>query len=255
MTPFFEKTLGMLCALCATFVFGVAQAQPKVPTVLRLAVMEGVPVVTDVQRPVIIELYRRANIPIVFEFLPFARSILEVDHGKMDGELGRFEQVEQIFKRIRRVPVPVVMIEYRPLVINDRYSKITSWESLKQSKLRIGVRNGATLLESKLGDAITDRLNTYESIYKMLLADRIDIAIVPGGTLEEYLERAPEEERASLQKIQKLPSLGSQAMYHYLNERHADLIPLLTRELQGMEKDGTLGKIWRLHERQIPKIK
>jgi polar amino acid transport system substrate-binding protein len=206
-----------------------------------------------VQRDVIVELYRRAKIPISIEFRPFTRSVFEVDAGEKDGELGRFEQVEDSFKRILRVPIPIMTLEYRPLAIAKHTASLASWETLRQSGLRIGARQGVYILESKLGSAITDRTSSYDSLFKMLLANRIDIAMVPDGALDEYVERAPEAEKAALQKLHKLPSLGFQPMYHYLNERHADLVPLLTRELQGMKKDGTLGRIWKSHERQTVK--
>ena len=65
------------------------------------------------------------------------------------------------------------------------------------------------------------------------------------GALETYIRETPEIKRSDLQKIEYGQVLDSQPMYHSLNQRHAELVPLLTQKLRTMKRDGTLMELRR----------
>lgn len=64
------------------------------------------------------------------------------------------------------------------------------------------------------------------------------------GALENYIRETPEIKRSDLQEIECGQVLDSQPMYHYVNQRDAELVPLLTQTLRTMKRDRTLNKIW-----------
>jgi polar amino acid transport system substrate-binding protein len=161
----------------------------------------------------------------------------------MDGELGRFSEVENNFQGIVRVPEPVMRMQYRAAFIDTKFgASAASLESLARSGLRVGVVKGTFILEAKLGKAITGRTSSHESLAEMLINKHIDVAIGPYGVFEPYLKASPAS------KVEYSQVLDTQPMYHYLNKRHADLVPVLTETLRNMKRDGTLRNIWSKHK-------
>lgn len=218
--------------------------------VYRLAYLLGAPTVTDVPMQLVKEAYRHLGLKVEMVGLPTARSLMSANDGTYDGEVARFRYIEASVPNLKRVPVSLGHIEYAPYILGTNRVDLSSWAAIKSSGLRVAGRQGARIVETALGNAVTTRNNSYEALLKMLLMRRVDVVIAPVGELEALYASMPLELNAQLNELKRLPPVASEPLYHYLHERNSDLIEPLTKELKRMEANGTIGKYWKAQNRQ-----
>lgn len=195
----------------------------ETPRTIRLSMMEDTPLATSIPVKVLKEAYGRMGYALEITALPFARSLAAADHGEYDGEVGRLAQIEQSTTHLMRVPVAIGRVEYVPYVRRETTADLSSWIAIRKSGLRVGARQGARLIEASLDRAQLTFVNSYESLERMLLMHRIDIAITPSGQLDGNTQ------------IVSLTAIASEPLYHYLHERNQALIAPLTEELKRMK--------------------
>jgi DNA-binding transcriptional LysR family regulator len=131
-----------------------------------------------------------------------------------------------------RVPVPIRVINYVPVTLGDLGVKLQNWPAIVTSKLRVGARAGAKLTESMIPRGQLTSVPNYDSLLRMLLLRRIDVAIVPQGLLGDYYSNMPPELQGRLKDVQELPVFATENMYFYLHRRHAALAPAIATALQ-----------------------
>lgn len=226
----------MLCYAGAALGTAGALAQPAAAPlpperVIRLAMMENIPKLTDQPQATLTQVYARLGYRLEVTPLPFARSLLAANYGDYDGELARLAQIEESAPQLKRVPVAVGYVHYVPYVMDTQKARLESWEAIRKSGLRIGARRGARLTESHVAPQLLTQVNSYDSLLAMLIMGRIDVVIAPEGQLEENFKDVSERLKPELGHIKSLPRFASVPLYHYVHERNAALIPALTAEI------------------------
>ena len=75
------------------------QAAP--PASIRLAMIEGVPALTRAPAEIVRQAYRDVGLDIELVAMPVARALTEANAGRVDGELGRFSNIEDNAPNLR----------------------------------------------------------------------------------------------------------------------------------------------------------
>jgi polar amino acid transport system substrate-binding protein len=176
------------------------------------------------------EAYHRLGIDVTFASVPSARSLEMANEGASDADAGRTAEVGARFDNLVRVPSTIIELEYRA-ISRDRKIAVTGWDSLKGH--RICVLLGDKLIESHTDGLDREMARGMPSALKMLQAGRCDVLIASQFAWSEFDNIAPGK------YCESDAPLLSVAIYHFVNKRHADLVPELTRILDSMHKDGT----------------
>jgi polar amino acid transport system substrate-binding protein len=219
--------------------------------VMRVTAVEKLTIFTQIPSQIVGLAYERLGIKMELTLLPSARSLKAADHGDFDAELARFTQIEGEYPNLLRVPIPLGSVQYSPYVrAGSDFAEINSMKALRDSPLRIGVRLGAKFAEKELKGHVLNQVQTYNALFQMLLLNRVDVVLAPTSQLQEEIEQSAEDLRAGFKTIQRLKPIFDQPIYHYLHKRNAALLKPLAREIQIMEADGSIKKLWDTYLRQ-----
>ena len=177
--------------------------------------------------------YAKLGISIKILEMPGKRALIESSAGRVDGEVHRIIEIADDYPTLIKVPTPVNYIE--PSVFSKKYNfKITDCSALK--KYNIGIVRGVKHAELCTKGMNNIRVFTYSTkMMKLLDANRVDIAItakINGLLLSKKM---------GMKSIHALsPPLSRMMVYHYLHEKHRDLVPKLDKVLIEMKESGEL---------------
>ncbi|KIL99650.1 hypothetical protein CCC_03822 [Paramagnetospirillum magnetotacticum MS-1] len=183
---------------------------------------------------VVREAYRRVGIEVRAELLPNERGTVSADTGDTDGDTMRMAGLEAKYPNLVRVPEPVMLFNLVAFTAGLKFD-VEGWESLRPYTLCI-VRG------FKLGEMRSQGMNrelpaSSEAAFRMLRAGHCQVA--PMGEafwlMIDELKLGPL--RALNQPVEVTP------LYHYVNKRHAHLVPKLAEALKAMRRDGTIDSI------------
>lgn len=184
------------------------------------------------------EVFRRAGISDIFiQSLPAERCLRDANNGVTDGVIARTMGIEKLYPNL--VAVPEATIESRDFVAFSRkYVVETShWKSLQPYNIGL-VRGWKIFEENALFHKSIVRLDSTKSLFMLLKADRIDIA------LNARLDGLVICKQLNIEDVKVMePPLATRKMYMFLHKRHEHLIPKLASILTQMKKDGTFHKI------------
>jgi len=177
--------------------------------------------------------YEKLGIPVKFAILPGKRALAESSEGRVDGEVHRIFEVGAEYPTLLRVPTPINYIE--PSVFSKKHGfEVTDCAALQGYQIGIvrGVKHSQLCTHGMenvfLGDDLT-------GVMRMLDAGRIDLLItarINGLLLAKEL---------GLDAIKPLsPPLSRLWVYHYLHERHKDLVPTIDAVFKAMQESGEL---------------
>lgn len=177
--------------------------------------------------------YSKIGISIKTVEMPGKRALKESSTGRVDGEVHRIIEIADEYPTLIRVSTPINYIE--PSVFSKKYDfKITNCSALKDYSIGIvrGVKHAELCTRSmKQVDALTYSTK----MMKLLDANRVDIIItarINGLLLTKKL---------NMKSIHPLsPPLSRMMVYHYINEKHKDLVPKINKVLIEMKKSGEL---------------
>jgi len=185
--------------------------------------------------------YTQIGIKVKFKLLPSARSLDMANKGIVDGEIGRTVAIEKSCPNLIRVQVPVYQIKLSAFTKRKDIS-FNGWESLKP--YRIGIQTGSKFIEAKTSSIESVwKSTTFEELFKMLEAGRLDLIV---GII--HIDGLKIIQDLRINKILSLKGIRSIKLmeipaYHYLHNKHKDLIPKITAALQKMEQEGLIRKI------------
>lgn len=183
------------------------------------------------------ELASRLGIKIEIHNLSAAeRTLINVNNGVVDGDVGRILGFEKQYPNLVSVPVPVMKFEMMVFSRNVDF-RVAGPDSIKP--YNIGIVRGWRILElASVGAKSVTTVDSAEQMFSMLDKNRIDIALL------EKLEGLQIVKSMDIKGIKILqPSLLEGYWYLYLNKKHAALIPRIAAELRKMEQDGSLKRI------------
>ena len=177
--------------------------------------------------------YEKLGIPVKFAILPGKRALTESSEGRADGEVHRIFEIGNAYPTLLRVPTPINYIE--PSAFSKKHGfEVTDCAALQGYQIGIvqGVKHSQLCTQGMENVFVGDDLT---GVMRMLDAGRIDLLItarINGLLLAKEL---------GLDAIKPLsPPLSRLWVYHYLHERHKDLVPTIDAVFKAMQESGEL---------------
>ncbi|KRQ14944.1 substrate-binding periplasmic protein [Bradyrhizobium sp. DASA03076] len=214
------------------FAAGSAQAQ----SVIRLARIADIPdqyVGGEMLRSV----YAKLNIKLEFVDVPGKRALALSSAGEVDGEIQRIGTLSRDYPTLLQVTPAINYIE--PSVFTTKlHFVVDGWNSIRD--YRIGIVRGVG--SSEAGTRGMDRVTAtagLENMIAMLDADRFDVVVT------DLFSGLAAVRKLNLQaRIYPLsPPLERISIFHYLHERHRDLVPKVGQVIAQMEASGELAAL------------
>lgn len=186
---------------------------------------------------VLTEAYARLNMKIKFAIYPDARSVIEANAGRADGEVARLGTVLNRYQNLKKIPVPIFHSELSAFVNKEYKYRISDWKSLRNYSLT--TIRGFLFVQNKLADFSPRIVGTSADAIQLIENDRVEVAV-----LNRFLGlRAIAAGYGKRVKVHS-PALERLPVYHLLHKKHERLIPKLTAVLKAMEQDGRLRSMW-----------
>ncbi len=185
---------------------------------------------------ILTEAYARLGYEIELQGYPAERALFMANEGLVDGEAGRVNVVEREYPMLVRVPTPLYVNRIAVLVGNADIDPAEGWGQFAHH--RTCIRNGYKFLESKVKGTSCHHVSSYEKMLELLKNGRVEVA------LAEYFDILPVLDAQGLNGVRILDRpMASNPMYHYLNRKHAELVPLINDELRRMAAAGRMKEI------------
>jgi polar amino acid transport system substrate-binding protein len=190
---------------------------------------------TSIAELIITEAYRRLGMQVVVHKLPGERSLRSANNGEMDGELYRKLGMELDYPNL--LIVPVALLTYEVVIFSRGTSFVVNgWESLRP--YTIGYVKSIKIIEKNTVGMKVEVANSLRQAFLKMMLGRSDVVV---ANLASGLAALRE---LNLTEIKVLaPPLAAFPVFHYLNNKHATLVPKLTTVLQQMQKDKSIENI------------
>lgn len=211
---------------------------------VQISTLIGNDPATSIAEQVVAEAYRRIGRVLVLHKLPGERSLLMANEGRVDGELYRKLGMERQYPNLVIVPVPLLTYE---IVIFTRGTDfvVNGWESLRP--FTIGYVHGIKIVRENTVGMKTEAVATIIQAMQKLAMGRTDLVVgnrISGLAAIEALK---------LDDVRVLaPALASFPVFHYVNKKHAELVPQLQAALLAMTADKTIERLQKVAGRATP---
>ncbi len=185
---------------------------------------------------VAIEAFRRIGLSADVIALPAERALINANAGIEDGDALRHRVIEKHYPNLLRVPEPIMPFELNAFTFDPNLA-FRSPDDLND--MAIGFETGLKLLEVVFADhPRRTGVAELDQLFTLLANGRIDVALAERWQGAWWVRHFRLDCRV-------LPTgLGSEPMYMYLHNRHADLVPQLADALRAMKADGTHGRLF-----------
>ncbi|MBV8603806.1 MAG: transporter substrate-binding domain-containing protein [Pelomonas sp.] len=216
------------------------------PTITLHLARNGNAVVQVVAGKLLRELYARLGVAIEIEPLPGKRATLMVmaADGRLDGEVARVSAYADANPSLIRVDPPYYSLSSSVFVRRGFATPIRRAEDL--AGLRVGVFGGATHAELAAKHALSVvELASFEQLYKMLAAGRVDVVIDAGINGDAELRRLGLDAL-----IEHQGDLARLDLHAILVARHAALAQSLGAEIRALRASGELQALTARYERE-----
>ena len=180
--------------------------------------------------------YERLGIPIEIVEMPGKRALQESSRGRIDGEVHRIFRVGDDYPALIRVPTPINYIEPTAFAKKLKLT-VGGCDDLKAH--RVGIVRGVKHAENcTRGMGNVQIVNSSKLLMQILHRDRVDIVITA------RINGLHQLKKLNLKGIHALsPPLSREPVYHYLNEKHAALVPKIDGIFKEMQEDGSLERL------------
>lgn len=193
---------------------------------------------SDIALKVLEEAYESCGIKISRKDYPILRAVRSADMGIVDGEIFKVKNLEKQYPDLVMVPVPVNYIELM-VMMKKTSPPLQSWEKLKEQK--IGIYRGVIFtrkMTAKSGCKKVYEFETHEQIVKMIQLNRIDVGLFAKIAGKKIIKQLGATELTLTE-----PPLVQFPVYHYLNKKHAHLVPQIAKALKQMQVKGRIQQI------------
>lgn len=182
------------------------------------------------------EAYARIGIKASMRRLPAPRCLVESNGGTLDGEADRTLAIEDQYNNLIRVPTSFVSVLNMAFTCRS-YLDISSVEDISQ--YRVGILNGFKVAEEYThGFPNLYKGDSWSKLLSLLEQNRLDIVIAP----KEILSAARTSEVKECVRMLEPPLIVT-PLYHYLNKKHAALVPQIDSVLKEMVVNGEIEAI------------
>lgn len=205
-------------------------------TALRLARIENIPD-QFVGGEILKAVYQRLDITLVFVDLPAKRALVESSQGRVDGEVHRILAVQSEFPSLIAVRPSINYIEPSAFV-KQRDFRVEGWNSIAPYSIGI-VRGVGSSERGTSGMRQVEAVTTMDQLMQMLDSGRIEVAV------NDRFSGVLVNKRLHLDTVLRplSPALERISLYHFLHERHRDLVPRVEKVVQAMEASGELERL------------
>ena len=181
------------------------------------------------------EIFARMGMDAKVIRLPSARSIINANEGIDDGVIGRTAGMEEKYKNLIRIPVPVVTFKFVAYSL-DKQIHVTGWDSF--TPYSVGYIRGWRIYEKNLTKTKSLTIvNNAEQLFRLLMNGRAELIMF------EYYRGTWWNKHLNANAHIIGSPVAEQQMYIYMNKKHKDLVPKITQALEAMKQDGTYQKI------------
>lgn len=229
-----RRWLGACTVSAALSMVGPAGARPRLS--LRLARVEDIP--DQLVGSLILEVvYRRLDIAVEFVDMPAKRALVESSQGRVDGEVQRLLDVGREYPSLIAVQPSINYIEPAAFVKRLDF-RVAGWRSVAPYSIGI-VRGVGSSERGTQGMARVAAVTSMDQLMDMLADDRVEVAVS-----DQFSGLLVVRRRHLETTIRPLsPVLEHIALYHFLNERHRDLVPRVGQVIQDMAASGELERL------------
>jgi hypothetical protein len=223
------------CLLCASL--STANAQT-----LHLTRNEGA-IEQKIAETLLAEIYKRAGLEFKVEPLPAARANILTIRGEKDGEVARIRPYFDKNPSLIRVEPSYYYLTTRVFAKAGR--KLVIKDQADLANYRIGIVRGIVHAEAATaGIKHLEVVSKYEQLYRMVDANRIDLAIDTGINGQATLAAL------GMKSVEPVGELARLELFHVLTAKQAALAPKLGAVIQAMKKSGELEKLTRRIEEE-----
>jgi polar amino acid transport system substrate-binding protein len=209
--------------------------QHSLAEALTITMLDQGQVLELVTRAVLTDAYGRLDMSPRFKEVPAARALAESGSGLVDGELHRIAGLSTKYPKLLQVNVPVNWFDAVVVSRSARFAP-SGWDSLRP--YTIGYHRGIQAFERGTVGMKVDPAPTNELMLRKLQNGRTDIALMSDVEARELLAKM---QAGGLQIL--APPIARIQLYHYVNKKHARLVPQLEAVLKRMAADGTIAAI------------
>ncbi|MCK1394555.1 transporter substrate-binding domain-containing protein [Bradyrhizobium sp. 1] len=181
--------------------------------------------------------YAKLDIKLEFEDVPGKRALALSSAGEVDGEIQRIGTLSRDYPTLVQITPAINYIE--PTVFTTKlHFDVAGWNSIRDYSIGI-VRGVGSSEAGTRGMAEVTASTSLESMVKMLDADRFELMVT------DLFSGLVAVRKLNLQaRIYPLaPPLERIHIYHYLHERHRDLVPKVGKVIAQMEASGELATL------------
>jgi len=181
--------------------------------------------------------FKAANVDMVLIRNPAERGLRNANQGIDDGELTRIEGIEKTYTNLLRVPEKIIDWDF--VVFSKKVDiRTSSWQDLKP--YHIGFIRGWKILEANTaGFPYVESVSNSDVLFNMLERDRIDVALFSRWI---GLSIVKQKQLSGVHVLE--PPLATRAMYIYLHNKHADLIPVIESSLKQIKASGEYDRLF-----------
>lgn len=185
---------------------------------------------------IVINMFKRVGLNANTVLLPSERSLINANTGIDDGNIARIKGLEKKYPNLIMVPEKIIDFDF-VVFSKKKYLKIKDWKSLKP--YNIAFINGWKYFEKKAQyyKSLT-RVKSSTQLFNLLNNNRADIALYDLWSGVWWLRHNATDIHYLL------PPIASVKLYLYVNKKYKKLVPVLSRALAEMKKDGTYKLIY-----------
>jgi len=229
------RRLIVICAIVVLFGAAPAAAQSK-PTVIALSRLANVPDQL-VGGEILREVYARLGIAVEFVDVEAQRALALSSAGDVDGEIQRIGNLAAKYPTLIQVLPPINYIEPAVFTTGLEFD-VRGWDSI--AGYDVGIVRGVGSSEAGTrGMPNAQRATSLEDLLHMLDRDRFDLLVTDLFSGRVEIKRLHLDARVH----PLLPPLERIYVYHYLHERHRDLVPKVEAVLREMNASGELARL------------
>jgi len=181
--------------------------------------------------------YKKLGYDINIKYYPLERALLTSNAGEGDGELSRIKGIEQNYKNLIPITIPINFIEGYAFSWNDKLD-IKNWDSLKE-RSNICIIGVKFVEKNFLQRGIKcDDVPSITQAVKMLQKKRYETVVLPKINAIKVLKDLGADDISLVGK--RLIKIN---LYHYLHKKNIHLVEKLQDEIAKMEKNGQISEL------------
>lgn len=201
---------------------------------LRLVVLNTSPP-SVIAGAMLSEVFRQVDIPLVLLTMPAARSSLEADAGRVDGEIARVASYGDTHPMLIRVDPPIDQLSISAYFKKTLRANIANKEDL--IPYRVGYVHGLKATYDQVKDLPQFREAQSSKLLALMLgANRFDAIVNNSASTDYYLFKLG---YTDIEQVE----LSREPLHLYLHQKHRDLVPLIASSIRKMTASGELARV------------